>query len=260
MGHPALANVTSLPVRVILRTVWNDLGEVWVRLRRQSVIALAIILVFEIVGAIPEISGNRVLSEAFNLMCKIATLPLEIAIFRLLILDEAEPGYPFAMSTVRFRRMLGWTIGLWAFTSVPGYVVEVVPSTTTAAAVIAVMMVVIGLVVLIRLSLLLPAIAVDAPGASIGNSVADTKGHAWMIVKPYLTIVVVFVLIVMAAAALAGLTGMRGASGSFAKGSVASSVFIGVVAFVALCAGTIVAARLFMSLGERLKGAAVVPA
>ena len=115
-------------------------------------------------------------------------------------------------------------------------------------------MVVIGLVVLIRLSLLLPAIAVDAPGASVANSVADTKGHAWMIVKPYLTIVVVFVLIVMAAAALAGLTGMRGASGSFAKGSLASSVFIGVVAFVALCAGTIVAARLFMSLGERLKG------
>jgi hypothetical protein len=259
MGQ-ALANVTSLPVRVILRTVWNDLGEVWVRLRRQSIVALSIVLLFEIVGAIPEISGNRLLSESFNLMCKLATLPLEIAIFRLLILDEAEPGYPFAMSTARFQRMLGWTVGLWAVTTVPSYVVEAVPSSTTAAAVIAVAMVVIALVVLIRLSLLLPAIAVDAPGASVGNSVADTKGHAWMIVKPYLTIVVVFVLIVMTAAALAGLIGLRGASGSFAKGSLASSVFIGVIAFVALCAGTIVAARLFMSLGARLKGAAAAPA
>jgi hypothetical protein len=256
VGHQALANVTSLPVRVILRTVWNDLGEVWVRLRRQSIIGLAIVLLFEIVGAIPGISGNRLLSEALSLMSKIATLPLEIAIFRLLILDETEPGYPFAMSTVRFQRMLGWTVGLWAFTAVPGSFAETVPNSTTAAAVMAVMMVIIGLVVLIRLSLLLPAIAVDAPGASVGNSVADTKGHAWMIVKPYLTIFVVFVLIVMAAAALAGLTGLRAASGSLAKGSLASSAFVGSMAFVALCAGTIVAARLFMSLGERLKGAA----
>jgi hypothetical protein len=260
VGHQALANVTSLPVRVILRTVWNDLGEVWIRLRRQSIIGLAIVLLFEIVGAIPGISGNRLLSEALSLMSKIATLPLEIAIFRLLILDETEPGYPFAMSTVRFQRMLGWTVGLWAFTAVPSYVAEAVPNSTTAAAVIAVMLVVIGLVVLIRLSLLLPAIAVDAPGASVRNSVADTKGHAWMIVKPYLTIFVVFVLIVMAAAALAGLTGLRAASGSLAKGSLASSAFVGSVAFVALCAGTIVAARLFMSLGERLKDAAAVPA
>ena len=88
-----MANVTSLPVSTILRTVWDDLVEVSVRLRSQCLIAITIVIVFEIIGSVPTISGNRLLSEAFSLTGRIAILPFEIAIFRLLILDEAASGY-----------------------------------------------------------------------------------------------------------------------------------------------------------------------
>lgn len=149
MGQMSLATISSVPVSVILRTVWNDMGEVFVRLRSQSIIGLSILVVFEIVGSAPSISSNPVLSEAFSLTTAIATLPFEIAIFRLLILGETARGYPFAVSTIRFQRMLGWTVAVWAVGAFPTYV----PDGVGIAAIV------IGIAILVRGSILLPAIA-----------------------------------------------------------------------------------------------------
>jgi hypothetical protein len=65
----------SIPIGVILRTVWNDLGEIFFRLRRQSIIALSIVVVLDIVDRASGISGNPVLSEASGLMSAVAMLP-----------------------------------------------------------------------------------------------------------------------------------------------------------------------------------------
>jgi hypothetical protein len=277
-----LAKAASLPVRVILRTVWDDLGELLVRLRSQSVIALSLLIVFEIIGTVPEISGNPLLSEAFNLMSTIATLPFEIAIFGLLILNEAASGYHFALSTVRFQRMLGWTAALWALVTVPSYLASAIAPSGGAAAVISLVMIVVFTAVMVRLSILLPAIAVDAPGASIvvftavmvrlsillpaiavdapgasaGNAVADTQGHAWLILKAYFTILLPFILIIVSAAVLASLSGFADIVSN--SGAVASGALFGAMGFFVVCTAMIVPARLFMSLGDRLKGAAPV--
>ena len=40
-------------------------------------------------------------------------------------------------------------------------------------------------VVLVRLAILFPAIAVDAPGASLRNVMADTKARSWLILKSF---------------------------------------------------------------------------
>jgi hypothetical protein len=106
----AVSAIPSLPLRIILHTIWKDLGETFRRLRREAIVAFLIVVTLGIVGSAPVISRNPVLAEAFSLISMIAILPFEITVFRLLIVDEAAPGYQFAISTVRFQRMLAWTV------------------------------------------------------------------------------------------------------------------------------------------------------
>lgn len=40
-------------------------------------------------------------------------------------------------------------------------------------------------VILMRLAILFPAIAIDAPGASLRHVVADTKARSWLILKSF---------------------------------------------------------------------------
>ncbi|QWG19302.1 hypothetical protein KMZ68_05435 [Bradyrhizobium sediminis] len=254
-----MATVSPTPLSTILRTVWEDLGELSVRLRSQSIIGLSVVVVFEIIGSVPAVSGNRLLSEAFGLMSTIALLPFEIAIYRLLILDEATAGYRFEVSTVRFQRMLGWTVVLWALANIPIYLPDAVIPSEGAAAVSSIALIVIGIAVMVRLSILLPAIAVDAPGASVANVLADTRGHAWFIVKAYLAIVAPFVLIVLSAALLAWLAGASEILGRSGRVNPAASAFFGALGFLVVTAFMIVSARLFMRIGDRVKGGAQSP-
>ena len=61
------------------------------------------------------------LREGLDAIKTILILPLEIAIYRLLILREATSGYDFAIFAPRFRRLLGWTLVLWALITLPPY-------------------------------------------------------------------------------------------------------------------------------------------
>src|SRR5688500_4760910 len=98
-----MAITASLSARTILRTVWDDLGELWVRLRSQSIIACASAVFFTFIG--PAVTDNRILADVFGLIGTVVVVPFEIAIYRLLISGEAASGYRFDISTVRFQRM-----------------------------------------------------------------------------------------------------------------------------------------------------------
>jgi hypothetical protein len=252
-----LAAIRSVPISVILRTVWNDLGEIFVRLRREAIIAFSVVVTLGIIGSAPAISRNPVLAEAFSLISMIAILPFEIAVFRLLILDEAAPGYQFAISTLRFRRMLGWTLAFWAISSIPTFLPPVVASFEAAMAIgsiAAVVMFFIVIVVMLRIVILLPAIAVDAPAASIGNVFADTRGHAWFILKAYFAVMLPFFLIFILAGVLAWLAGGSRVFSGSCSGPVAVNAIFSSLGFLAAISAMIVQARLFMRIGDRLKG------
>ena len=72
----------------------------------------------------------------------------------------------------------------------------------------------------LRLTIFLPAIAVDAPGASVRNVFADTGGHTWLIVKLYFITVLPYLLIVISIIGLAWLGGAHDISSG--KGSLAA--------------------------------------
>jgi hypothetical protein len=237
---------------MILRTMWDDLGELSVRLRSQSIIAGASAAFFALIGAIPAISDNRMLAEVFGLIGALVIVPFEIAIYRLLISGEAASGYRFDISTVRFQRMLGWTAGFWVLAKIPLHLPGAVAPSDGAEVIISVVL--FALVIFfadLRLTIFMPAIAVDAPGASVRNVFADTGGHTWLIVKAYLATLLPFILIVISVAGLARLGGAHDIRSGI--GSLAADVFAGLLGFLVRTCGVVVSARLFMKIGDRVK-------
>jgi hypothetical protein len=248
-----VATTSSLPVSTILRTVWDDIGELSVRLRSQSVIACASTVLFVLIGAIPAISDNRMLAEVFDLIGTFVLVPFEIAVYRLLISGEAASGYRFDISTARFQRMLGWTAGFWLLMKVPLHLPGAVASSDGVEGIISVVLFALVIFAVLRLAIFMPAIAVDAPGASVRNAFADTRGHTWLIVKAYFAALLPFLLIVISIVGLAWLgDGQDVRSGI---GSLAADVFAGLLGFLIWTCCTIVSARLFMQIGDRVKTA-----
>ncbi|MEH2495296.1 hypothetical protein V1294_001775 [Bradyrhizobium sp. AZCC 1678] len=242
---------SSLPVSTILRTVWDDLGELSVRLRSQSIIACASAAFFALIGAIPAISDNRMLAEVLDLIGAFVLVPFEIAIYRLLILGEAASGYRFDISTVRFRRMLGWTAGFWVLTDIPLHLPGAVAPSDGAEVIISIVSFALVVFAVLRLTIFLPAVAADAPGALVRNAFADTGGHAWLIIKAYFITALPFILIIISIAGLAWLGGAHDIRSGI--GSLAANVFSGALGFLVWTCCAIVSARLFMKIGDRVK-------
>jgi hypothetical protein len=246
-----VAITSSLPVSTILRTVWDDLGELSVRLRSQSIIACASAVFFALIGGIPAITDNRMLAEVFYLMGTIVLVPFEIAIYRLLILGEAASGYRFDISTGRFQRMLGWTAGFWFLGNIPLYLPGAVAPSDGAEVIISVGLFALVIFAVLRLAIFLAAIAVGAPGASVRNVFADTSGHTWLIVKAYFIALLPFILIVISIVGLAWLGGAHDISSG--NGSLAADVFAGLLRFLIWTCCVIISARLFIKIGDRVK-------
>jgi hypothetical protein len=192
-----LATQPDVTSGTISRSVWNGARDVFVRLRIPSLVGFSIYLVVGILGFVaPVIADSAVLREGLDAIKTILLLPLEIAIYRLLILGEASSGYDFAIFAPRFQRLLGWTVVLWALIALPPYLTGLITTsddadaTATAADLVIVVatiaIVVVVIVLLLRMVILFPAIAVDASGASLRNAWADTKGRSWLIVKSFL--------------------------------------------------------------------------
>lgn len=246
-----MATSSSVPIGTILRTVRDDLGEVWVRLRNQSIIGFAITVIFALIDAIPAISDNRVLAEAVELMGKVAILPLQIAIFRQLILGETTSGYHFELTSKRFQRMLGWTVAFSFLATIPTHLPAAIAPSIVAEVIISIPLVATAITIALRLAILLPAIAADAPGASVRNAFADTRGHVWFILKAYFITLLPFILIGIVVALEWPSTAGDMQSG---KGKVIASMLFSPLAFVAWTSFAIVSARLFMRIGDRVKG------
>jgi hypothetical protein len=222
-----------------------------VRLRSQSIIACASAAFFALIGGIPAISDNRMLAEVFDLMSTFVLVPYEIAIYRLLILGEAASGYRFDISTVRFQRMLGWTAGFWVLGKLPLHLPDAVAPSEGAEVFISVVLFALVIFALLRLTIFLASIAVDAPGASVRNVFADTGGHTWLIVKAYFITLLPFLLIVISTVGLAWLGGAHDIRSG--NGALAADVFAGLLGFLIWTCCVIVSAWPFMKIGDRVK-------
>ena len=243
----------------IFRSVWNGARDVFVQLRIPCLIGFLIYLVVGILGVVaPVIADNAVLKEGLDAIKTILLLPLEIAVYRLLILGEASTGYDFAIFAPRFQRLLGWTVVLWALIALPPYLAGLITTsddadaTATALDVVVVVatiaIVVVVIVLLVRMVVLFPAIAVDASGASLRNALADTKGRTWLILKSFL----IALLPVLACLAAVGLISDFDDLPTW--WSAARIAFDSPLEFLLTVLAAVTASRLFDWIGHQVKG------
>jgi hypothetical protein len=167
----------------VLRSAWTDTLVSLSRLRFLALIVFLICVAEQLARAflLPDGRLGETLDALVGAASLLAVVPYQIAINRLIILGEVTTNYSFAANANRVRRFLAWTAALWIATIAPILVFGLLPVGLGVA--LAVAVVVVGTVVLLRLILLFPAIAVDATGASATNAFADSNGRLWFIVR-----------------------------------------------------------------------------
>jgi hypothetical protein len=108
--------------------------------------------------------------------------PFFIAVHRFIILDEVTRGYVLDANDPRFFRFFAWSLMFTAIGTGMVLLQKVMqavgmPLPITVVVDVVVVVTIIGL----RLTVLFPAIAVDARGATASNAFADTRGNAFRI-------------------------------------------------------------------------------
>jgi hypothetical protein len=179
------------------KTAWIDLYRVFRNLPRVWSVALAInvglsVAALVLGGAARDSVGGWVVSLLIAVANSFFLTPYIIAVHRLILLDEVASSYVLRPNEPRFQKFFGWSLILWAcelglvavFAVLSAFLLLVLGP--RGGHVSALMILTAALIFLIcwamlRLSILFPAIAVDAAGANWRNVIADTRGYAWRI-------------------------------------------------------------------------------
>ena len=148
--------------------------------------------------------GLQVLGFVLWLVESFLFAPVAIAVFRFVLLGEVTPSYALNPSDQRFLRFFGflvflsalwavlWAIMTWFFSHQDWGAMA-----TAFGGIVILVLLVVVCIVFLRTLILLPAIAVDAPGAQWGNALADSKGHSWRLLFIVVCTSIPFAVIVL---------------------------------------------------------------
>ena len=204
-------------------------------------------------------TGTAALLGAFILSIAQAFLltPFLIAVHRFVILGETG-RYTLAPGEHRFQLFFMWSIAMSLLAWAPPFLlwavkVESTPGGALSLALGSVVYIIVATIISLRLIILFPAIAVDAPGATWRNAMADTKGSVWRI----LFIGLVAALPLIGLALLLGLIAFSlGAPREIARASIGwiavTSVFDAMFGVFGFTLAVVVASRLYNELGNRV--------
>lgn len=206
--------------------------------------------------------GKVVLRQAIQLGGLVLIAPFLIAVHRFVLLGEVTPRYVLDFSSPRLRLFAGWVVVLGLIAAIPSLILAAAtagppvyysgsvgrpPAMALGSSLLVLTASVLVFAFLIRMAILLPAVAVDAPGTIWQNAVADTQGSGWFIA---------------CASALAGIPPalLYVAIGWLVRAAVpwplpaliVLLLSLAAVFFVALALGVAIASRLYQALGDRL--------
>jgi hypothetical protein len=169
--------------------------------------------------------------------------PVWIAIYRFVILNEVTRRYALDTANPRFQIFCAWSIVFFLLFEALGLVVQAIAPDGDVRTGLEMALVFATFAVTASLALLFPAIAADAPAASLRNAFADLAGSFGRAFTILLAILLPITIV-----ALAGLSALGGAGEA-----VASDVagWLLVVCLELLWAAA--AARLYMALAVRLR-------
>jgi hypothetical protein len=249
---------------VITALFWAywDLGHVLQKAWRPALFAFLILSVGSVAALVgPQLltfdpAGQAVMRLAILVgLCFLLT-PFFLAVHRFLLLGEETTRYDFKPSSPRFQLFFGWlavSVVLLSFPSTLGALAEAkaplhffgrprpdLDFTILAAARI------VALVMVQQLVVLLPAVAVDAPGAGWQNAIGDTRDHIW-----YALAVTILPFIPVGLLGVATSLLLQGWVGTL-TGLVVGLLWLGTMLLIISTLGTVIASRLYQVIGDRL--------
>jgi hypothetical protein len=228
---------------------WRDTRRAFVAMPALAGIALAIVTapgLVEMLAAHPG-KGSLGLSLLLSLGQAFVQTPYLIAVHRFIILGEVTRRYGLAPAELRFQRFFGWSVVILLIASVSIFL-TLLPFPIGVEVALLFIFIVVGLVLSLRITILFPAVAVDAPGATWSNAIADTRGYALRIFIVGLMTVFPPVVVSMLLLYPAGLRGPTGIAGNLA-----AIVSTGALSTLTITLLVVVASRFYEWLGDRVK-------
>jgi hypothetical protein len=233
---------------------YGDITRIPSVLGRVAIVAFTIVLVSDqverLVLAPGADSGNAtaLASFAIGLVQTLLITPYLVAVHRFVVLDEVTPAY--VLAPISDRRTQVYFL-CWAALSVLATAPAFLPPLSEVEPPLggfigfAVLGYLAGIMVFgLRMTLLFPAVAVDAAGASFANALVDAKGHLW---RFFATGLLAAVPLMTVAYLTQNILGTSNDGAAFVVSLVRS-----VVAFVLLTQFVVISSRLYLWLGDRL--------
>jgi hypothetical protein len=251
-----------LPIKLpILPTLVAAYRDWWCMLFALRVVVLSAFLILLAISAVAEFVPHRLwdqqlTGEALSLVqgavWVLLLAPVVIAVHRFVILGETTRAYAFPVGNPGFLSFLGWFFALKILAGLPFDLLGLLQALglslgATSLGLAVALIAVAG--VLLRLTILLPGLAVAAPGASAAHALADTKGHALRILAIFCLALLPWAAVDVGGVILLG----RGIAVAGSPPMLVSLVMGGVLQTIMLTLTTVIAAYAFMALAIQIK-------
>ena len=211
-----------------------------------ALLALQTALEFVAASVIPQ--SSLLGFHIFSVIYYVLFTPFFIAVHRFVILGEVTRSYRLDWRDRRFQLFFGWAFVVFLITQVPFFLFSL--SAHWLMQLLALLSLVVSLVVIVRSMILFPAIAVDAPDATLRHAFVDTRGrHGWLIVQRFVVASIPSALLVMAITFIGIFLPPRAVS-------VLQTSMLAFMMFFWMTLAVVVASRLYLMFGNRLNGAA----
>jgi hypothetical protein len=247
-----------LPILPTLAAAYRDLGRLLTAMRAVMLSAFFIMLATSVAAELvpqrlwdQELAGEA-LGFAQNAVEAFLLTPIVIAIHRFVILDKITPNYTVPIGEPVFGIFFGWLLALKVLVGLPFDLLGLLQTLdwSLPASVLALVLALIAAVgVSLRLTILLPALAVEAPGATPSYALADTKGHALRVLALFFLALAPWLAATIGGVLLLG----RGATITGSPLAILSLVMGGVLQTIMLALTAVIASHAFMALAAQVK-------
>jgi hypothetical protein len=164
--------------------------------------------------------------------------PFFIAVHRFIVLGEVTRGYRLDWRQRRYQLFFGWAFAVYLLSELP-MLMGKLPGHWMIT-LLAVTMTIFGWVAFFRSIILFPAIAVDAPGATLRQAFEDTSGHGWFaFIVPFIPSGLIVAMVVPPASS-----------------SPPVVVLLGLMTMFWITLAVVIASRIYLCFGNRVMQAA----
>lgn len=250
-----------LPIMPTLVAAYRDLGHLLTAMRALMLSAFFIMLATSVAAELvpqrlwdQELAGEA-LDLAQNAVEAFLLTPIVIAIHRFVILGKITSNYTVPIGEPVFGIFFGWLLALKVLVGLPFDLLGVVQALNWSlpAIMLAFILALIAAVgVSLRLTILLPALAVEAPGATPSHALADTKGHVLRVLALFFLALAPWLAAEIGGALLLG----RGAMITGSPLAMLALVMGGILQTITLSLTAVIASHAFMALAAQVKRAA----